>query len=149
MSSCGVCIDADLLHNSKVACILHSREVKKKRAMEKTIVDYRHQHQLRHDQNSLDRCGETDHDRAQMMLPGLLGEDSGSKDRLQRQKEQLREWLIQQQSERAEERRLQKLEGRSWSDPTQATHPQSMHTEHRSTFTLPSDLQSSAMTKAE
>ncbi|XP_071361559.1 RIB43A-like with coiled-coils protein 2 [Trachinotus anak] len=107
--------DADMQHNSKVACILHSREVKKKRAMEKAIVNYRHQNQQpwsqrEYDLNEPDRCREPDKEVAQMMPPGLVGEDPESKNRLQRQREQLREWLIQQQSERAAERHQQKLE---------------------------------------
>uniref|UniRef100_A0A3B4XZ71 RIB43A-like with coiled-coils protein 2 n=1 Tax=Seriola lalandi dorsalis TaxID=1841481 RepID=A0A3B4XZ71_SERLL len=109
--------DADLRHNSKVACILQSREVKEKHAMEKAIVNYRHQYQQpwcqrEYDLNDPDRCRKTDKDDAQMMPPGLVGEDPESKNRVQRQREQLREWLIQQQSERAAERHQQKLEGR-------------------------------------
>ncbi|XP_056243891.1 RIB43A-like with coiled-coils protein 2 [Seriola aureovittata] len=107
--------DADLRHNSKVACILHSREVKEKHAMEKAIVNYRHQYQQpwcqrEYDLNDPDRCRKTDKDDAQMMPPGLVGEDPESKNRVQRQREQLREWLIQQQSEQAAERHQQKLE---------------------------------------
>ncbi|XP_040894772.1 RIB43A-like with coiled-coils protein 2 [Toxotes jaculatrix] len=107
--------DADMLQNSKVACILHSREVKKKRAMEKDIVSYRRQYQQpwsqrEYDLNDPDRCRKTDLDDAQMMPPGLVGEDPESKNRLQRQREQLREWLIQQQSEQTAERHQRKLE---------------------------------------
>ncbi|XP_078114011.1 RIB43A-like with coiled-coils protein 2 isoform X2 [Sander vitreus] len=95
---------ADMLHNSKVACLLQSREAKEKRAMEKAIVDYRHQYQQ-------PRC-QQEHDLgdAQMMPPGLLGEDPDSESRRQRQREQLREWLIQQQSELAAERHQRKIE---------------------------------------
>ncbi|XP_039989504.1 RIB43A-like with coiled-coils protein 2 isoform X2 [Xiphias gladius] len=107
--------DADMLQNSKVACILHSREVKKKRAMEKAIVNYRHQYQhpwgqREYDLDDPDRCQKTDLDNAQMIPSGLVGEDSECKDRRQRQREQLRAWLVQQQSERAAERHHQKLE---------------------------------------
>ncbi|XP_059190702.1 RIB43A-like with coiled-coils protein 2 [Centropristis striata] len=99
--------DADMLHYSKVASLLHSREVKEKRAMEKAI---RLQSQQEFDLNDPDRFRDTDLDDAQMMLPGLVGEDPDSKSRQQRQREQLREWLLQQQSERAAERHQQKLE---------------------------------------
>uniref|UniRef100_A0A8D0CV50 RIB43A domain with coiled-coils 2 n=1 Tax=Sander lucioperca TaxID=283035 RepID=A0A8D0CV50_SANLU len=44
------------------------------------------------------------------MPPGLLGEDPDSESRRQRQREQLREWLIQQQSELAAERHQRKIE---------------------------------------
>uniref|UniRef100_A0A4W6BU41 RIB43A domain with coiled-coils 2 n=1 Tax=Lates calcarifer TaxID=8187 RepID=A0A4W6BU41_LATCA len=90
----------------KVACILHSREVKNKRAMERAIVSYQHQHQQPWSQRE-----KTDLRDAQMMLPGLVGEDPDSKNRLQKQREQLSQWLIQQQSEQAAERHQRKLEG--------------------------------------
>ncbi|XP_033940681.1 RIB43A-like with coiled-coils protein 2 [Pseudochaenichthys georgianus] len=107
--------DAEMLHNSKVACLLHSREVKEKRAMEKAVVDYRHQYQQPQCQSDYDlsdphRCGNTDPGDAQMMLPGLLGEDPHSESRGRRQREQLREWLLQQQGEQAAERQQQTLE---------------------------------------
>ncbi|KAK9517009.1 hypothetical protein VZT92_024907 [Zoarces viviparus] len=102
-------LDADILHNSKVACLLHSREVKERRAMEKAIVDQRRAQQ-EFDPKDPDRCGKTDPGDAQMMLPGLVGEDPDSESRQRRQKEQLREWLIQQQSEQAAERHQRKLE---------------------------------------
>lgn len=110
-------IDADMLHNSKVACLLHSRQVKEKRAMEKDIVNYRHQYQQpwcqrEYDLNDPDRCRKTDQSEGQMMPPGLVGEDRDSKSRLQRQRQQLREWLIQQQTERAAETHQQRLESR-------------------------------------
>ncbi|XP_054475952.1 RIB43A-like with coiled-coils protein 2 [Anoplopoma fimbria] len=107
--------DAGMLHNSKVACLLHSREVKEKRAMEKATADYRHPYQQPRCQREFDlkepdRSRGTDLGDAQMMLPGLVGEDPDRESRQQRQKEQLREWLIQQQSERAAERHQRKLE---------------------------------------
>ncbi|XP_067445194.1 RIB43A-like with coiled-coils protein 2 [Thunnus thynnus] len=107
--------DADMLHNSKVACLLHSRQVKEKRAMEKDIVNYHHQYQQtwcegEYDLNDPGRCRKTDQDEAQMMLPGLVGEDPDSSGRLQRQRQQLRGWLIQQQTERAAETHQQRLE---------------------------------------
>ncbi|KAM8752214.1 RIB43A-like with coiled-coils protein 2 [Acanthopagrus schlegelii] len=107
--------DAATLHNSKVASLLHRRQVKEKLAMEKDIVKFRHQYQQpwsqrEYDLNDPDRCRKTELADAQMMPPGLVGEDPNSQNRRQRQREQLREWLIQQQSERAAERHHQKLE---------------------------------------
>ncbi|XP_070687580.1 RIB43A-like with coiled-coils protein 2 [Pempheris klunzingeri] len=107
--------DAKMLHNSKVAYILHSRQEKEKRAMKKAVDSYRHQYQQpwsqrEYDLNDPERCRKTGVGDAQMMPPGLVGEDPDSKSRQQRQKEQLREWLIQQQSERAAGRHQQKLE---------------------------------------
>ncbi|XP_034391719.1 RIB43A-like with coiled-coils protein 2 isoform X2 [Cyclopterus lumpus] len=100
--------DADVLRHSKAALLFHSREVKERRAMEKATVNHRHRYQQprcqwEFDPEDPDRCGKPD-------LPGLVGEDPGSESRRQRQKEQLREWLVQQQSERAAERHQRKLE---------------------------------------
>uniref|UniRef100_A0A3Q0RWG4 RIB43A domain with coiled-coils 2 n=1 Tax=Amphilophus citrinellus TaxID=61819 RepID=A0A3Q0RWG4_AMPCI len=110
-----IAYDADMCRNSKVARILHNRQMKEKRALEKDIVTYRRQHQQpgeRHgyDLNGSDRVKTTEQSDAQMMPPGLVGEDPESKSRLQRQREQLREWLIQQQTAQAAERHQQKLE---------------------------------------
>ena len=44
--------------------------------------------------------------------PVFEGEDLGFENRLKWQREQLREWLNQQQSEQAAERHRQRLEGR-------------------------------------
>lgn len=114
---CVLHLAAEILRNSKVASILHDRQVKKNRAMEKAVVSYRHQYQLppsQHgrDLNDPERCGETQRGEAQMTLPGLVGEDPDSVSRKQRQREQLRGWLLQQQSERAAARHQQKLQGR-------------------------------------
>lgn len=85
--------------------------------MEKALVSYRHQHQQpwtqrEYDLNDPHHCRKVGVGDVQMTLPGLAGEDPNSKSRLQRQREQLREWLIQQQSEREAERHQLKLEGR-------------------------------------
>ncbi|XP_041652536.1 RIB43A-like with coiled-coils protein 2 [Cheilinus undulatus] len=99
--------DAEILHDSKMLSLLHNKQVKERQAMEKAIVDYRHEYQQ--PQRGLDGR-RTEDGGAQMILPGLVGEDPDSKSRRQRQKDQLRGWLIQQQSERAAERRQQKME---------------------------------------
>ncbi|XP_069019697.1 RIB43A-like with coiled-coils protein 2 isoform X1 [Embiotoca jacksoni] len=103
--------DADTLHNSKVAGVLQSRQAKEKRALEKAIDAYRHRHQQprpKYGPNDPGGCGKAD---AQMMLSGrLAGEDAASESRLRRQREQLREWLVQQQADRAAERHQEKLE---------------------------------------
>ncbi|KAI3370823.1 hypothetical protein L3Q82_007350 [Scortum barcoo] len=99
-------LEADMLHHNKAASLLHSRHMKEKRAMEKAIVSYRHQHQGPDPVS----CGTTDPGEVQMMPPGLVGEDPDGEGRQRRQKEQLRGWLTQQQSERAAERKQQQLE---------------------------------------
>ncbi|XP_039471726.1 RIB43A-like with coiled-coils protein 2 [Oreochromis aureus] len=107
--------DADMLHYGKVACILDSRQMKEKRALEKAIVAYRQKYQQpedgqEYDLNDPGRVKKIEQSDAQMMPPGLVGEDPESKVRLQNQKEQLREWLTQQQTEQAVERHQQQLE---------------------------------------
>ncbi|XP_047452244.1 RIB43A-like with coiled-coils protein 2 isoform X2 [Mugil cephalus] len=98
--------NADMLRNTKVACILQRKEAKEKRAVEKAIATYRHPHT----QLGSHREDDPAHSDVQKILPGLVGEDPESNNRLQRQREQLREWLIQQQAEQAAERHQQKLE---------------------------------------
>ncbi|MEQ2208649.1 hypothetical protein XENOCAPTIV_010210 [Xenoophorus captivus] len=80
--------------------------------MEKATATFWHQNQQpqncrEFDLNYPDNLRKTD---AQMVLPGLVGEDPEKKSRLQRQREQLRDWLIQQQDEQEEDRLQQKME---------------------------------------
>uniref|UniRef100_A0A672ZQK5 RIB43A domain with coiled-coils 2 n=1 Tax=Sphaeramia orbicularis TaxID=375764 RepID=A0A672ZQK5_9TELE len=84
-------------------------------SMEKDTVSYRQQYQQpwcrrEYDLNDPERCKKTSPADAQMMPPGLVGEDPHCKDRVQRQRVQLRGWLIQQQNEQATERQRQRLE---------------------------------------
>ncbi|XP_060932463.1 RIB43A-like with coiled-coils protein 2 [Limanda limanda] len=102
--------DAEVLHNSKVASILQHREDKNKRAMQMELVNYRQQHQQPRSQQEFG-LNDTDHSRETgVMPPGFMGEDPEIENRLQRQKEQLRRWSNQQQSERETERHKQTLE---------------------------------------
>ncbi|KAM9854299.1 RIB43A-like with coiled-coils protein 2 [Aulostomus maculatus] len=83
--------------------------------MEKAVVSYRQQYQQpqsrrEFDLNDPDRLKNQKARDAQMMIPGLVGEDPHHEDRQQRQREQLREWLIQQQREQAAEKQQQELE---------------------------------------
>ncbi|KAG7214940.1 hypothetical protein INR49_005215, partial [Caranx melampygus] len=129
--------DAEMHHNSKVASILHNREMKQKRDLEKAIVNYRQQFQQPWSQREYDlNDPKTNNDAAQMTVTGLVGEDSESKTRLQRQREQLREWLFQQQSEQAAERHQQKLEEQHYDQSrvevdNKALHLQSLEAERR------------------
>uniref|UniRef100_A0A3P8RN63 RIB43A domain with coiled-coils 2 n=1 Tax=Amphiprion percula TaxID=161767 RepID=A0A3P8RN63_AMPPE len=97
------------------ANIRYKNQVKEKRALEKATVDFRLHNQQpwrqqEFDLNDPDLWRKTDPGDAQMILPGLVGEDLESQSRLQRQQEQLREWLIQQQAEQAARRREENLE---------------------------------------
>lgn len=93
-----------MLNNSRVLNLLHRRQQKERRAMEKAVVSYQH-----HDLNDPGRGLEPD--KGQMMLPGLTGEDPECETRQQRQKHQLRGWLIQQQNDQTAQRRQQDLDG--------------------------------------
>uniref|UniRef100_A0A672ZNC5 RIB43A domain with coiled-coils 2 n=1 Tax=Sphaeramia orbicularis TaxID=375764 RepID=A0A672ZNC5_9TELE len=105
---------AHALHHSRVAYLLQNRQHKQKRSMEKDTVSYRQQYQQpwcrrEYDLNDPERCKKTSPADAQMMPPGLVGEDPHCKDRVQRQRVQLRGWLIQQQNEQATERQRQRF----------------------------------------
>uniref|UniRef100_H2MMC8 RIB43A domain with coiled-coils 2 n=1 Tax=Oryzias latipes TaxID=8090 RepID=H2MMC8_ORYLA len=95
---------ADVLHQSKAAAVLQNRQTKQKLALQKALETFRSQNQQpqtrrEFDLNDPDSWKKTDQSDAQMILPGLVGEDPTKSSREQRQKEQLREWLIQQQAE--------------------------------------------------
>uniref|UniRef100_A0A3Q3X815 RIB43A domain with coiled-coils 2 n=1 Tax=Mola mola TaxID=94237 RepID=A0A3Q3X815_MOLML len=113
--------DAEMIHNSKEACLRHDNQVKQRQAIEKANISYHQQHQQpssqrEYDLNDPERLKKTEPADAQMMIPGLVGEDQECEGRQQRQREQFREWFIQQQSERAAERDREKLEGRQRDD---------------------------------
>lgn len=99
--------DAEMLHNSRVLNLLHKKQQKEKRTMEKALVAYQHQCQLPWSQREHGlKC-----DDGQMMLPGLAGEDPYFRVRQQKQKAQLKQWLIEQQTDQSIQRRQQKLKG--------------------------------------
>lgn len=111
--------DADVLHQSKAAAVLQNRQTKQKLALQKALETFRSQNQQpqtrrEFDLNDPDSWKKTDPSDAQMILPGLVGEDPAKSSREQRQKEQLREWLIQQQAELDASRSQQDEEGRCW-----------------------------------
>lgn len=108
--------DAEMLQNSRVLNLLHRRQQKEKRAEEKAVVSYQHQCQQprsRRERDLHDPKHSMKPGDSQMMLQGLTGEDLQWKIRQQKQKDQLRQWLIQQQSEQTAQRDHQKMEG--WS----------------------------------
>lgn len=49
------------------------------------------------------------------ILPGLVGEDLESGDRTRRQRDQLRDWTLQQQQELEQAKELRRLQGNCWS----------------------------------
>uniref|UniRef100_A0A672GMB6 RIB43A domain with coiled-coils 2 n=1 Tax=Salarias fasciatus TaxID=181472 RepID=A0A672GMB6_SALFA len=130
--------DADVLHNTRAACILHNRLEKEKRAAEKAIVTYRQQqqqpwHRREYDLNDSDRWKKTHQDDAQMILPGLVGEDPESQSRQQRQRQQLRDWLIQQQVERDAEKRQQELEEQRYNQSVEKMNSEALRLQNLET----------------
>ncbi|XP_056138379.1 RIB43A-like with coiled-coils protein 2 [Lampris incognitus] len=96
------------------ACLFDSQQAKEWRVLEEATVSYRRHFQQpwsqrEDDLNNPEHYIKADRVDAQMMLPGLAGEDPDRTDRLRRQKEQLRQWSIQQQKERAATRQQEKL----------------------------------------
>lgn len=109
--------EAQVKHNSRKTCILFNQRERENRALRKEIVLFRQQQQQpwqrrEFDLNDPDLYKKTNQDDAQMILPGLVGEDPDCKSRQQRQKDQLRDWLVQQQMQHEAERRQQILDGR-------------------------------------
>ncbi|KAM4552988.1 RIB43A-like with coiled-coils protein 2 [Fundulus diaphanus] len=98
--------DAHVHQYNKAACLIQRRQEKEKRMMEKATAHFWHQNQ-KFDPNDPDGSGKAE---AQMVLPGLVGEEPDRESRLQRQREQLRDWLLQQQDELEEHRHQQKME---------------------------------------
>lgn len=99
--------DAEWQQNSRVAWLLDRKQAKDRQAMERATFAYWHQQQRLQSQAEQDADGGG---QTEMSIPGLVGIDQEYEERQRRQKVQLREWLIQQQSEKAEERQKEKLE---------------------------------------
>uniref|UniRef100_H3C256 RIB43A domain with coiled-coils 2 n=1 Tax=Tetraodon nigroviridis TaxID=99883 RepID=H3C256_TETNG len=98
--------DAETLQTSRVLTLLHRRQEKEKRAMEKAVVSYRHECQRPRERD----LGDPEPGHGPTVLPGLTGEDLQCETRRQKQKDQLRRWLTQQQAQRTAQRRQQELE---------------------------------------
>ncbi|XP_054632267.1 probable polypeptide N-acetylgalactosaminyltransferase 8 isoform X2 [Dunckerocampus dactyliophorus] len=96
--------DAAMLQSARQVCLLHHQQVKAKRDVEKAVVDYRRQYQQGLSPKDVPAR------EALLTLPGLLGEDPDSSRRVQRQKEQLKAWLLQQRDEQAEKSHRHKME---------------------------------------
>ncbi|XP_028305343.1 RIB43A-like with coiled-coils protein 2 [Gouania willdenowi] len=108
-------LDANMLRDSKVASILQRRDAQEQKEVKKAVATFRHQHQQfcqrrEFDLNDPDWLKKTKPCDAQMMPPGLLGEDVGAESRKQRQKEQMKEWIHQQKQEQKAARDQQWLE---------------------------------------
>lgn len=102
--------ESELQQNSRRAWLLERKEARDRQEVARATSDYWQQQQ----QRLKNRAESQDDDgRTEVSIPGLVGIDQQYNERQQRQKVQLREWLAQQQSEKAAEREKQKLEGES------------------------------------
>ncbi|KAM4733446.1 RIB43A-like with coiled-coils protein 2 [Anableps anableps] len=95
--------NADVQQYHRAACLIQKRQEKETREAEKARADFWHQNQRPRNHREFDPDG-------QILQPSLLGDDLESTSRQQRQKEQLRDWLIQQQDEQQELRRQREMD---------------------------------------
>ncbi|XP_017576530.1 RIB43A-like with coiled-coils protein 2 [Pygocentrus nattereri] len=127
-----------LIRSDRTACVLERRQKKDGRLLEEAIVRFRQQFQqpsLRRefDLNDPELLKKQDGVR---ILPGLTGEDLDSGERARRQREQLRDWSIQQQLELEQAKELQTLEDQQYDRSqlaldSRALELQKMEEEHK------------------
>lgn len=102
----------DLICDDRAACVLEQRQKKDERLLNEAIVQFRQQFQQascsrEFDLNDPELLKKQE---GMKILPELTGEDSSSKERQKKQKEQLRGWCIQQQQEREQTKQQLKQE---------------------------------------
>ncbi|XP_026884601.2 RIB43A-like with coiled-coils protein 2 [Electrophorus electricus] len=102
----------DLIRSDRMACMLEHRQRKDERFLAEAVDHFHHHFQQpdsrrEFDLNDPERLQKQDGVR---VLPGLAGEDLGSRDRLCRQREQLRDWSLQHQRELEQTKAQQKQE---------------------------------------
>ncbi|XP_067091239.1 RIB43A-like with coiled-coils protein 2 [Osmerus mordax] len=103
---------ADLVRNDRTACLLEQRQAKDERQLQDATRGFRQAFQQPWSRREFD-LNDSEHLKTQegvQMLPGLTGEDTDQRARLKRQREQLREWSVQQQNELNTARYQQSLE---------------------------------------
>ncbi|KAL0968522.1 hypothetical protein UPYG_G00267960 [Umbra pygmaea] len=103
---------ADAVLMDQTACLLDQRQRKDERLLQEAMGEFRLNFQPRWSRREYD-LSNPDEIRSQegiQMLPGLVGEEPGYQERLKKQKEQFRDWSIQQQHELATARHQQRLE---------------------------------------
>lgn len=103
----------DLIRTDRTACLLESRRKKDEHLLAEAIVNFRQQFQQpssrrEFDLNDPEVLKKQDGVR---ILPGLTGEDLNIGDRTRRQREQLRDWTLQQQQELDQAKELRRLQG--------------------------------------
>lgn len=133
--------DSELRQNGRRAWLLERKEARDRQEVARATSDYWQQQRLKKQAESQDDDGRTE-----VSIPGLVGIDQEYTERQQRQKVQLRQWLAQQQSEKAAEREKQKLEGES---TCRLARRGNASARSASSVSSPLDFQNSRMTRIE
>ncbi|XP_062855736.1 RIB43A-like with coiled-coils protein 2 [Trichomycterus rosablanca] len=105
-----------LMHNDRTACLLAQMQKKDERLQAEATAHFRNQFQQPSSRREFD-LNDPDLLKKQAgvrILPGLTGEDLSSRERARRQREQMRDWTLQQQQELEEARDLQKMEDQQY-----------------------------------
>ncbi|MCJ8734435.1 hypothetical protein PDJAM_G00235340 [Pangasius djambal] len=133
----------DLIRTDRTACLLESRQKKDERLLAEAIVNFRQQFQQPSSRREFDLNDPEVLKKQEgvRILPGLAGEDLGSEDRTRRQREQLRDWTLQQQQELDQAKELQKLQAQQYDQSrltldNRALELQKMEEEHKRTTNI-------------
>ncbi|XP_060782730.1 RIB43A-like with coiled-coils protein 2 [Neoarius graeffei] len=128
----------DLIRTDRTACLLESRRKKDEHLLAEAIVKFRQQFQQpssrrEFDLNDPEVLKKQDGVR---ILPGLTGEDLNIGDRTRRQREQLRDWTLQQQQELDQAKELRRLQAQQYDQSrvaldNRALKLQKMEEEHK------------------
>ncbi|XP_060741326.1 RIB43A-like with coiled-coils protein 2 [Tachysurus vachellii] len=106
----------DLIDCDRTVLLLESRQKEEERQLAEAIVSFRQQFQQPSSRREFD-LNDPEVLKKQVgvrILPGLAGEDLDSGDRTQRQREQLRDWSLQQQQELDQVKELQRLQAQQY-----------------------------------
>ncbi|XP_066505968.1 RIB43A-like with coiled-coils protein 2 [Hoplias malabaricus] len=127
-----------LISTNRVAHILAHWQKKDERLLEEAIVHFRHQFQQPSSRRKFDLNDPEllKKQEGMCILPGLTGEDPSSRDRARQQKDQLRNWIVQQQRELEKKKELQNLEDQQYdlnrvALDSRALEMQKMEEEHK------------------
>ncbi|KAK3564793.1 hypothetical protein QTP86_027821 [Hemibagrus guttatus] len=128
----------DLIHADITACLLESRQKKDERLLTEAIVSFRQQFQQPSSRREFDLNDPEVLKKQEgvRILPGLVGEDLDSGGRTLRQREQLRDWTLQQQQELDQAKEVQRLQAQQYDQSrlaldNRAVELQKMEEEHK------------------
>lgn len=118
-------VDAEMVKNDKITCLLDDRQEEDIRNLNKAINEFRLCFQKKEDRREFDlydphalkkdlpaRLSDNDPRCSVSGVQRLMGEDLTERNRRNEQQEQLREWSLQQQRERQEALEDKKLAGK-------------------------------------